>query len=68
MMTALIGNASSIQALIASMPPTPPPSTASDPAAAAVNRATAPDTVTISAAGQQAYQASQDVDSDGDSH
>jgi hypothetical protein len=47
------------------MPPTPPPSTA---AASTINRATAPDTVTISAAGQQASQASQDVDHDGDSH
>jgi hypothetical protein len=65
MMTALSGNATSVQALVASMPPTPPPSTA---AASTVNRATAPDTVTISAAGQQASQASQDVDRDGDSH
>jgi len=68
MMTALTGNATSVQALVASMPPTPPPSTASDPATAAVNRATAPDTVTISAAGQQAFQASQDANHDGDSH
>ena len=37
-------------------------------AAAIVNRATAQDTVTISAAGQQASQAAQDVDHDGDSH
>jgi hypothetical protein len=68
MMTALTGNAPAVQALVASMPPTPPSSAASDPAAAAVNRATAPDTVTISAAGQQASQAAQDVDRDGDSH
>ena len=68
MMTALSGNASSVQALVASTPPTPPSSAASDPAAATVNRATAPDTVTISAAGQQASQASHDADRDGDSH
>jgi hypothetical protein len=68
MMTALTGNAPSVQALVASMPPTPQPSTAAANSASAVNRATAPDTVTISAAGQQASQASQDVDSDGDSH
>jgi hypothetical protein len=68
MMTALSGNATSVQALVASMPPTPPPSTAAANSASAVNRATAPDTVTISAAGQQASQASQDVDRDGDSH
>jgi hypothetical protein len=66
MMTALTGNATPVQALVASMPPTP--STTTDSAAAAVNRATAPDTVTISAAGQQASQASQNADRDGDSH
>lgn len=68
MMTALTGNAPAVQALVASMPPTPSPSAASDPVAAAVNRATAPDTVTISAAGQQASQAAHDVDRDGDNH
>ena len=68
MMTALTGNAPAVQALVASMPPTPPSSAASNTAAAVVNRATAPDTVTISAAGQQASQASQDADRDGDSH
>ncbi len=68
MMTALSGSASQVQALVATMPPPTPPSTATDPAATAVNRATAPDTVTISAAGQQASQASQDVDRDGDNH
>jgi|CZKF01.1.fsa_nt_gi hypothetical protein len=68
MMTALTGNASSVQALVVSMPPTPSPSTATDPASAAVDRATAPDTATISAAGQNASQASRDVDHDGDSH
>ena len=66
MMTALTGNATPVQALVASMPPTP--STTTDSAAAAVNLATAPDTVTISAAGQQASQASQNADRDGDSH
>jgi hypothetical protein len=68
MMTALSGIATSAQSLVTSMSTTPTSSAASNQAAANVNRATAPDTVTISAAGQQASQASQDVDSDGDSH
>ena len=68
MMSALTGNASLIQSLVTSMPSTPTQTVATDSAAAAVNRATAPDTVTISAAGQQASQAAQDADHDGDSH
>jgi hypothetical protein len=65
MVNALTGNAPLIQALVASS--SPPPTSASDASQSTSSR-NAPDTVTISAAGQQAFQASQDMDHDGDSH
>ena len=66
MMTAISGNTHVAQAPAASPPP--PPVSSNSNAAAIVNRATAEDSVTISAAGQQAAKAPQDVDHDGDSH
>jgi hypothetical protein len=66
MVNALTGNASLIQQVVASSSPQPAATAASaDTASSTVNRATAPDTATISAAGQQAYKASQDGDQDG---
>ena len=61
MISALTGNAPLVQALVASSPPSPPIA-----AASTTDRTTAPDTVTISAAGQQASRASQGSDGDSD--
>jgi hypothetical protein len=66
MMTPISGNAPVAQA--PQVNPVPAAVSSNANAAAIVNRATAQDTVTISAAGQQASQAAQDVDHDGDSH
>jgi len=63
MMIALSGSTPVTQASTASAPVPPPVA-----AASTSDRATAPDTVTISDAGRLAAQASQDVDRDGDSH
>jgi hypothetical protein len=46
----------------------PPPMAASAAAQTVSDRTTSSYTVTISAAGQQAYQASQDANNDGDSN
>jgi hypothetical protein len=66
MLTAISGAASAAQTVAATPAPSAPV------AAPTPNRANTPDTVTISAAGQQASQAqapsSQDMDHDGDSH
>jgi hypothetical protein len=67
MMMALQGYAPQIQALMSSISP-PPPMAASAVAPSISDRTTSSDTVTISAAGQQAYQASQDANNDGDSN
>ena len=67
MLSALSGYGYVSQAAVSSSPP-PAVMAATASTASALNRATAPDTVTISAAGQQASQAAQDVDHDGDSH
>jgi hypothetical protein len=65
MMTALSGSSQVTQAAIASLfSPVAPVSQAASPVS---DRTTSTDTVTISAAGQQASQAAQDVDRDGDS-
>jgi len=61
MMIALSGNAP----VAATADSTPPPAPVAAAAPTTVDRTTAPDTVSISAAGRQA---SQDVDHDGDSH
>lgn len=63
MMTALSATSpvAAVAQVAASMP-------APQAASSATNRATAPDTVSISAQGQQLAQASHDADSDGDSH
>jgi len=67
MMMALRGYAPEIQALMSSIS-SPPPVVASAVAQTVSDRTTSSDTVTISAAGQQAYQASQDANNDGDSN
>jgi hypothetical protein len=68
MMMALQGYAPQIQALMSSISPPPPPMAASAVAQTVSDRTTSSDTVTISAAGQQAYQAYQDMNNDGDSN
>ncbi len=67
MLSALSGYGYVSQASVSSSPP-PAVMAAAAATASTLSRATAPDTVTISAAGQQASQASQDVEHDGDSH
>jgi len=67
MMMALRGYAPEIQSLMSSIS-SPPPMAASVAAQTVSDRTTSSDTVTISAAGQQAYQASQDANNDGDSN
>jgi len=64
MLTPLAGSTAPAQIQI---PQAPPPSASSATAPVASIR-TAPDTATISTAGQQALHAGGDVDHDGDSH
>jgi len=68
MMTSLSGNLAAVAMQAAAQVQAPQAAASAAAAVSTSNRATAPDTVTISAAGQQLASAAQDVDHDGDSH
>ncbi len=68
MLTAIPGNAATVEAKAAAALQTSTPAATVAAASTAGSRVTAPDTVAISAQGQQASKATQDVDHDGDSH